>query len=393
VFHRIFISIIALCALGVSVGPAHAMASDRGATFFPLTIGHPLDTAYSPSQIRAAYNATPLFSRGITGQGQTVALIEVDGYRPSDLQAFDTAYSLPAPVVQQYFVGAQRQTPKDQGETTMDIEWLHVMAPGAVIQVYYLKNQQVGRAGWKDLTQALSMAASHGARSISMSFGTCGPTPGYSGVKNELAALMKRGITVFVSSGDSGARPGPVSDCGRSLGMSYPGSDPSVISVGGTSLQLNPDNSIAAEAAWDLSGGGQAAPFARPPWQTAVQLPADNFRWGPDVAFLADPQTGVSVYYRGRWTQSGGTSLGAPAWAGIWALVTENTIQRGKKKAPAAAESVLYRIGNSAQYSQAFHDVVKGGNMWLQAGQGWDPVTGWGSPDIAGLTAAVATLP
>jgi len=54
---------------------------------------------------------------------------------------------------------------------------------------------------------------------------------------------------------------------------------------------------------------------------------------------------------------------------------------------------VLYRIGNSAQYSQAFHDVVKGGNMWLQAGQGWDPVTGWGSPDIAGLTTAVATLP
>jgi len=390
VFHRIFISIIALCALGVGALPAYATSHHQGAPFFTLAAGQPLDTAYSPSQIQAAYSATPLYSRGITGQGQTVALIEVDGYRSSDLQAFDTAYSLPALVVQQYFVGAQRQTPKDQGETTMDLEWLHAMAPGAVIQVYYLKNQRVGKAGWKDLKQALSMAASHGARSISMSFGTCGPTPGYSAVKNELAALMKRGITAFVSSGDSGARPGPVSDCGRSLGMSYPGSDPSVVSVGGTSLQLNPDNSIAAEAAWDLSGGGRAAPFARPPWQTAAQLPADSFRWGPDVAFLADPQTGVSVYYRGRWTQSGGTSLGAPAWAGIWALVRQNAIQMGKK--PGAAETVLYRIGNSAQYAQAFHDVVDGGNMWLQASQGWDPITGWGSPNIDGLVTAVATL-
>ncbi|MDQ2742935.1 MAG: S53 family peptidase [Chloroflexota bacterium] len=389
-FHRICISIIALCALGVSALPAYATSHHHGATFFSLATGQPLDTAYSPSQIQAAYNATPLYSRGITGQGQTVALIEVDGYRPADLQAFDTAYSLPAPVVQPYFVGAQRTTPKDQGETTMDLEWLHAMAPGAVIQIYYLKNQQVGKAGWKDLKQALSMAASHGARTISMSFGACGPTPGYGAVTNELAALMKRGFTVFVSSGDSGARPGPVSDCGRTLGMSYPGSDPSVVSVGGTSLQLNPDNTIATEAAWDLSGGGRAAPFARPPWQTAAQLPADNFRWGPDVAFLADPQTGVSVYYRGRWTQSGGTSLGAPAWAGIWALVRQSTIQLGKK--PGAAESLLYRIGNSTQYSQAFHDVVDGGSMWLQAGQGWDPVTGWGSPNIDGLATAVPTL-
>jgi kumamolisin len=202
---------------------------------------------------------------------------------------------------------------------------------------------------------------------------------------------MAAGVSVFVSSGDDGARPGPVGQCGRAYNVAYPAGDPSVVSVGGTSLNLNDDGTIADETGWRYSGGGsyltKYLPLLRPAWQVAASLPQDKYRWAPDVAFDADPETGVSVAENGRWSQEGGTSLGAPAWAAIWALLRQDAQNNGKSLG--VAPRVVYRIGNSAQYSSAFHDIVSGSNGKFSAGPGWDAVTGWGTPDVANLATAL----
>ncbi len=252
--------------------------------------------------------------------------------------------------------------------------------------------------GWKQLAEAVDLAVSGGASTISLSFSACKATKGYVATQKALAGALARGVSVFTSSGDTGPLPGPTDQCGDNFGLGYPSSDPSVVSVGGTSLLLDPGDSTAAtvtrfagtEIAWELSGGGKGKPLPRPTWETAATLGPGRYRYGPDVAFIGDPRTGVEVLYRGTWLTAGGTSLGAPAWAAIWALVEQNAAKAGK--AIGAAPAILYRIGNSPSYSQAFYDVTAGSNGRYSAGPGWDPVTGWGTPNATGLATAVLQL-
>lgn len=383
-FHR---TLLAFCFLVALIAAPAAPAAGAQLSLRSLAATQQDVTAYTPDQIQTAYDIGPLLNRGIDGAGQTIALIEMDRFQMSDIQQFDSQSQLPDPVIQQFYSGGKAFTLGRSPETTMDIEWAHAMAPGARIQVYYIKNNQPSRAGWKALAQVLKQAAANGARAISMSFGACSPDTGYKATKNALAGLLKSGVSVFVSSGDSGALPGPRRSCGSNPGVAYPASDPSVVSVGGTSLLLDINNAITVERAWRLSGGGQGSPFSRPTWQTASTLPSDTYRWVPDVAFLGDPSTGAAAFYNGNWHQVGGTSLGAPAWAGIWALVREDGQRAGKSVG--AAPPILYAIGNSPAFTQAFHDITTGGNGLYRAGPGWDAVTGWGTPDAGGLAAAV----
>jgi kumamolisin len=385
------VAIASVCTV-LSLGYGRVLASpatDHQVLHRAAVTHQPL-SGYSPQQIATAYDFTPLYARGVNGSGQTVALIEVDGLRPTAVHRFDKAYNLPDPTVTTYYVGGRKFATEQQAETTIDVEWLHALAPGAAIQVYYLPNDQTSKASWQTMAAALRLAAANGATTVSISLGTCGPTKGYKMTAAELAALTKQGVSVFVASGDNGDRPGPVRQCGRRIGVSYPASDPSVVAVGGTSLQLNVDNTIANEIGWYLSGGGVAKKFARPLWQSAPGLPSDNHRWIPDVSFLGDPTTGVNVYFRGKWLTVGGTSLGAPAWAAAWALVRESVQQAGQTVG--AAPGILYRIANSPAYTSAFHDITEGSNGTYTAGPGWDPVTGLGTPDVANLTAAVQAL-
>lgn len=384
-------SILALISsLALWVAPLLSAAPASAARFFSLTTTRQTAYGYTPAQIETAYGMSGLAAQGITGTGQTIALIELDTFRPSDIQQFDSANGLPSPVIQQFYTGGKRFKVGNAGETTMDLEWAHALAPAAKLQVFYINGKQSNKAGWKTLAQALTLAGNKGAETISMSFGSCRPSTGYKATETALAKLLKRGVSVFVSSGDDGALPGPVADCGRHLGVAYPASDPSVAAVGGTSLSLNPDNTISSETAWERSGGGKGSPLLHPLWQVIAQLPHPKYRWAPDVAFLADPRTGVAIYNKGRWQTAGGTSLGAPAWAAIWSLVRESAQKTATAVQP--APQALYSVANSPAYSQAFHDITVGGNGFYQATASWDPVTGWGTPDVAGLITAVADL-
>jgi kumamolisin len=347
-------------------------------------------SGYSPAQIETAYNIAPLLSQGIDGTGQTIGLIEFDKYSASDLHQFDLANNLSDPTVKVAYSGGKKFSLPNTGETTMDIEWAHALAPGAKISIYYLHNQQVNSKAWKLLGTAINKEVSVGVQTLSLSFGTCGPTSGYTATRTALAHALSSGVSVFVSSGDDGALAGPVKDCGRQPAVSYPAADPSVVAVGGTSLLLSDSNIIQQESTWRLSGGGDAYPLPRPSWQVASTLPSGKDRYAPDVSFLGDPSTGASIFYKGTWRVVGGTSLGAPSWAAVWTLVAQSAKNAGKT-AP-TAPATIYSVGNSSSYAQAFNDITSGSNGFYHAGIGWDAVTGWGSPNAAGLATAVLAL-
>jgi len=351
---------------------------------------HQTTGAYTPSQIKTAYNLNRLVNQGIDGSGETIALIEFDRFALSDLQQFDAANNLSDPVIETTYSGGKTFSLPQQEETTLDLEWAHALAPAAKIHIYYLHGSEADASGWREVATAVDSAVASGAGTVSLSFGTCAPTSGSTVARKAFARALAHKVGVFVSSGDSGALPGPVKDCGNKFGVSYPGSDPSVVSVGGTSLLLNDDDTIAKEAAWSLSGGGKAKPLPRPFWQVMSTLGPGRYRFAPDVAFVGNQNTGVAIVYRGRWEAAGGTSLGAPAWAGIWALLEQNTKRAGKILGP--APSLLYQIGNSSQYATAFDDVTTGSNGHYRAGVGWDAVTGWGTPNVSGLAAVLSTL-
>jgi kumamolisin len=272
----------------------------------------------------------------------------------------------------------------------MDVEWAHALAPGAKIDIFYIRSDEADAAGWTTLADAVNDAVSAGANTVSMSFGTCNPTSGYETTSKALASAMARGVSVFVSSGDDGSLAGPVRECGRQPAVGYPASDPSVVSVGGTSLLLDDNNLPFKQYAWSLSGGGKAKPIARPAWQVTPNLKPGKYRYAPDVSFLANPSTGVEIYYRGNWQTAGGTSLGAPAWAAIWALLRQDASQHGKTLG--AAPALLYKVGNSSQYTTAFTDITSGSNGAYTATTGWDAVTGWGTPQVSGLATALRSI-
>ena len=384
-------AVLASSVSGASGVPSSVSGPATSPFLHSFAVSHQVFTAYSPDEISKAYDLQPLYDRSITGAGQTVALIEADRLTMPDLTNFDSKYSLPVPAVQEFYVGGSPFTLERNAETNMDVEWLHALAPDAAIQIYYIKNQ--GDANrWKTLAAAVRMAATNGARITSISLGTCERGAGTQVVAKAFSSVMKAGMSVFVSSGDDGAHPGPVSQCGHSFRVAYPAGDPSVVAVGGTSLELNVDHTIADERAWRLSGGGnfltKYVPLLRPTWQVAPNMPKDKYRWAPDVAFVGDPDTGVSVAANGHWSQTGGTSLGAPAWAAIWSLLRQDAQTSGRTLG--VAPKVIYRLGNSTQYSTAFHDIVSGSNGKYVAGVGWDAVTGWGTPDASNMAAALA---
>lgn len=362
-----------------SAAPAATLHGNAG--FQPTSLG------YSPDVVRTAYNINPLYQQGLDGTGQTIALIEIDTINTSDLSAFDQQYNLPDPTVQEYYVGGRSFHVPVGGEATMDVEWAHAMAPGATIQLYYVRNTNSETTMWSHLARALTMARSNGATDMSISLGACGADTKTAPAQAAFASLFKAGVSVFVSSGDSGALAGPIKDCGSHPAVSYPASDPSVVAVGGTSLDVSFDGTLLNEVAWNMSGGGTEKVFPRPAWQVASTLPTRGKRWSPDVSFVGDPGTGVNVLYRGRWTTAGGTSLGAPSWAGIWALLEQRAQQSGTTLGP--ADPLFYKIGNSASYHTAFNDITSGTNGKYRARVGWDAVTGWGTPNVAGLESAL----
>ncbi len=182
-----------------------------------------------------------------------------------------------------------------------------------------------------------------------------------------------QGVTFLAATGDSGSP------------ASYPAFSPNVVAVGGTSLYLNSNNSYQSESVWSGSGGGASLYETEPAYQRSAQTTGK--RTVPDVSFDANPNTGVAIYNSydnpsGPWTQIGGTSLCAPAWAGIVAIVDQGRVAGGGTTLNGATQTLpaLYSLPGSA-----FHDITTGGNGTFNAAAGYDEVTGLGTPIASNL--------
>ncbi|MGH2915801.1 MAG: S53 family peptidase [Solirubrobacteraceae bacterium] len=379
-------------------------------------------TGFTPNQYLTAYGYNQLQSAGVQGQGERVALIEIDGFRYSDLRHFADCFGFSTPAINGYGVGLSHPL-KPGAESTLDLEVLDASAPALKeIDVYESRPSAV------DVLHSLTAPLGSRARQpdvISASLGSCESatlvTIGRAGlrtVEGALALAAATGISVFASSGDTGSsacltpsdRPLP------GLAVSYPASSPWVTGVGGTNVTLNAANQITAQQVWNdaplvtaAGGGGASTLFKRPWYQDGVVKAAH--REVPDVSMLADVLPGYEVYctapgacagrvHGEHWTQVGGTSAAAPLLAGGIALVDQELRMHGRQNV-GLANPLLYRIGRSSFAPSVISDVTANGNDLgasisgspfgcCTAGPGYDEASGLGSVNIAALALIAA---
>ncbi|MFI0720643.1 protease pro-enzyme activation domain-containing protein [Streptomyces sp. NPDC021224] len=325
---------------------------------------------YTPAQIKGGYNVSGTY----TGSGQQIALLEFDGFQQSNITTYDSHYGLgsSAPTVQKVS-GGSGPLGGGQIEVELDIEVLNAIAPAAKVTVFEGPNSDAGEV---DTYQAI---VDSGIPVTSISWGlaeTERTSSNISAVDAVFAQGAAEGLSFFAASGDSGS-----DDAGNGgTSVDYPASDPYVTGVGGTTLTVTSANAWSRETAWSGGGGGKSGVFTIPSWQTPVQKSqGGGKRQVPDVAALANPSPGVSIYSEGSWGQVGGTSAAAPEWAAFAALYNQQAAAAGKARL-GFANPALYKASGTG-----FHDVTSGSNGAYSAASGWDFTTGWGSYNAATL--------
>jgi subtilase family serine protease len=347
-------------------------------------------TGYTAAQLRTAYR--------ITGSGSPSTVIAiVDAYDAptvaADLAKYRTAMGLPTMDTACAVTGAAPsfaistsasgspcfvKTGQTGSTTTLPIGntgWaqeidLDVQMVSAVCPLCSILLVEGTSSGFADLTKAVTTASQFaGVRTISNSYSTAVGTDLSATSYPQYAGAAAKGIAVTVSTGDSG------------YGTSFPSTVPQVIAVGGTTMRLNADGSIASQSAWSGAGSGCSTYNTALAWQTTTATTAacGGRRPVADVSAVADPATGVSVYYNGAWYVFGGTSVSAPI-VGAWLA-----LDGGYSVTRSASQHVWSDL--------AWTDVTTGTNgtctvAALCAGRtGWDGPTGLGTlPISTGVT-------
>lgn len=377
----------------------------------------------SPEAIQQAFRLNPLYRSGIDGKDQTIVLLGA-GHTTTlqaDVHHFDQTWGLPDPsltIKQTHGPPAPYTCPGGvdllEGESTLDVEWSHAIAPGAKI-VLLIGSNQVGLqprencSGDLTLLQDVNDAINqHLGQIISMSLG--GSELGFDTDTAADAANRQEyfdqgdevfqqavtdHVTVIASAGDDGVTnpddPNNPASYWNKPNVSWPASDPNVLAVGGTLLSLDASNDYQSEVVWNdqlgATGGGRSAISAEPDYQKHVpdQSLFHDDRGVPDVAFPAD---GFLVYDSSggaglgqvnsewnHWQVVGGTSASAPSWAGFMALANQ---LRGQPLG--FIQPLLYAL-----QGKGMHDVTSGNNSLhsvtgFSAQKGFDLVSGWGTP-------------
>ena len=336
--------------------------------------GPAVSAPFSPAQIRKAYGFDQL---PYDGAGQTIAIIDAfdNPTIASDLASFSARFGLPAanfvkaiPNGDSYAPESTPggKTPTYDGrwalEIALDVEWAHAIAPMAKILLV-----EASSAGG-DLFSAVDYAVAQGANQVSMSFGG----GEFNGVSTLDTHFNKTNVSFFASAGDNGAE------------VEFPAVSPYVVGVGGTKITLDSAGDKLSETTWNGSGGGTSVYLARPGFQTGFQ--ASSRRGVPDIAYNADPNSGIYVVSGGSYYSVGGTSAGAPQWAGLAALVNQGRAANGLATIGTGLanglNTALYALAGGSSYTNPkgdFTDITTGSNGNV-ATVGYDTATGLGSP-------------
>ncbi len=331
----------------------------------PTASSTPPAGAYGPSQFHTGY-ALPTTSTAT----QTIAIVDAynDPNIESDLATYDSYYGLPTCSTSN---GCFRKVDQSGGtnypksnagwslEISLDVETAHEICQNCKILLVEATSSSMANLG-----AAENEAVKLGANVISNSYGSSE----YSGeVSDQSSYFNHPGVMITASAGDGG------------YGVEFPAASQYVTAVGGTTLNLNSDNTYASESAWSKTGSGCSSYIAKPTWQ--LDTGCANRTVG-DVSADADPNTGAAVYdsvrYQGQagWFQVGGTSLSSPLIAAVYALAGN-------------ASSLTYG-SNAYAHTSSLHDVTVGSNgtcspSYLCTAQvGYDGPTGLGTPNGLG---------
>ena len=436
--------LLVACTSAHPARPASDAAPTAAATASASSTGSPsggsttdcdsVATCYTPQQLQVAYGIKPLLDRGIDGQGETIVLPELAESRVNpprvtdmrqDMAAFDSLYHLPAARMRVDSTLAGARSPwLAFGEEVLDVEMVHALAPDATLVILLLPTNSLDNTAntVSAAVDALRLGSTEGGvMSISAASQIggehCVTRAQADSVNAALQTAASRHVTVVAASGDIGAVAEPCDVYAALAGtgtftpvkeVNLLASDPLVLGAGGTSLTASHTTGAwQAETAFGLadgsagspfqaSGGGFSRLFSRPGYQDGV--PGIATRGVPDVSADASGHVDLGMVLRnGRWSMirnGGGTSASAPIWAALIALADQYAGRHLGFVNP-----VIYQIARGPSYHQAFHDITTGNNTvefspktiaGYRAAPGWDPVTGWGSPDAQVLVPLLA---
>jgi len=390
----------------------------------PITNGPPnaAPCGYQPSDIQNAYGLTSLYQKGLDGSGTTIAIVDAYGSTTIayDAAAFSQYMGLPPPDLT--IIGTPTEsnfsTDKNAGwatETTLDVEWVHSIAPGAKIILVVAPTNS-----FTDLINGILTAASQaGVVAISNSWG--GPEIGivggyefYNPIDNVFKAIGAAGESIHFSSGDSG---NTAIDLGYAS-PSYPASSPYVTAIGGVSLVLDAEGHIAWQTSWGTniteiadkaslgsppidtpfnegflygSGGGESDVYAKPSWQHGVP---GNRRQTPDISWVADPYTGVEIIYSVDASNDlgiepiGGTSASCPMFSALWGIATQRAHRPLGQAAPR-----LYRLPSGAITDVVAHSSQNNVTGTIHDSGGTNPMNSWElAAPLQGLSSFTSAL-
>ncbi len=342
---------------------------------------------FAGNDFRAAYvPGTPL-----TGSGQSVGLVQFDGYSANDITYYESHYGLPNVPLVNVLLDGFNGNPSGFGgevEVCLDIEAAISMAPGLSQVIVYMAGPY---GSFHDVLNR--MATDNLAKQLSCSWYI--PGGGADAIADQIFQQMAaQGQSFFNASGDYDAFTGPVD---------FPGETPYITQVGGTMLTTTgPGGAWVSERVWNRNngigtGGGISTRYAIPSYQTNISMALNQgsttMRNIPDVALTAE---NVEVRANGRDYNVGGTSCSAPLWGGFCALVNQQAVASGRPTV-GFVNQALDTIGSGGSYTTCFHDITVGDNTSsgspgkFHAATGYDLCTGWGTPAGSSLITALAT--
>ncbi len=343
-----------------------------------------------------------VFGQGRIGLGQTIAIVEFEQYAQSDFAAFESCYGLSSPIRNVVVDGGPGGPAAGMGEAALDTQLASFNAPAASLVVYEAPNSASDISAFHVFDR---IASDDTAQVVTTSWGNCEamiPAADLDTENTIFSRMALQGQTMIAAAGDSGSEDCFASDGSTALGVDDPGSQPTVVSAGGTSLHAA---SASSQTVWNdclgqtyptcagspflsqlpgAGGGGYSSQWARLPYQPG----ADPQRAVPDLSYPGDPSAGgVLVYFDGLWRGFGGTSVAAPTNAGLFADTNQGCYSRLGRVGPA-----LYAAAGSTDYT----DIISGNNDLTDtngglypAAPGFDPASGLGTPIDPNLSLAL----
>ncbi len=422
-------------------GEVHARSAQSAPPTTTYCEQHFQIACFQPGQVQQAYNLAPLYRHGVDGRGQTIVIVDSFG-SPTighDLAAFDTTFNLPAPPSLRVIQPAGKVPAFNPGnsamvgwagETTLDVEYAHTIAPAAsILLVETPVAETEGATGFPQIVAAEDYVLNHHLGGvISQSFSATEETFATASLQAQRGAYQlaaRDGVTVLAASGDSGA-----ADVGQNQSTyypypvtSWPPSDPLVTGVGGTQLHLGSNGRFTAPTVWNdtgnapanqyifgnrgpnpLAGGsGKSVVFARPAYQDHVAGVTGSARGVPDISMSGACNGAVDVYqsFPGQaagWYPTCGTSEATPLFAGIVSLADQVA-----RHPLGLINPALYRMSQARL--PGIVDVTSGNNSVLfsqggaehkvtgfAAGPGYDLASGVGTVNGASFVPELAAL-